>query len=63
MTHPIVSHRRAQEGAGLMSSGLLERIHMAGMQAHPYTWRAEARRLRYGNFSSIQVRSYKLRAA
>jgi glycerophosphoryl diester phosphodiesterase len=43
-------------GAGLMSTGLLERIHAAGMQAHPYTWRQEARRLTYGNFTSLEVR-------
>ncbi|KXZ42399.1 hypothetical protein GPECTOR_152g54 [Gonium pectorale] len=41
-----------RNGAGLMSSGLAERIHKFGMQLHPYTWRDEAYRLAYGNFST-----------
>ncbi|KAG2491260.1 hypothetical protein HYH03_010466 [Edaphochlamys debaryana] len=53
----------ATNGANLASSGLAERIRRAGMQAngtchrlcpqmHPYTFRDEAYRLKYGNFSS-----------
>ncbi|KAG2435712.1 hypothetical protein HXX76_006910 [Chlamydomonas incerta] len=39
-------------GAGLESTGLVERIHKYGMQLHPYTFRNEAYRLAYGSFST-----------
>ncbi|KAG2435711.1 hypothetical protein HXX76_006909 [Chlamydomonas incerta] len=39
-------------GAALESTGLAERIRKNGMQAHPYTFRNEARYLTYGAFAT-----------
>lgn len=51
--HRIASlQSQTANGAGLESSGLAERIRKNGMQAHPYTFRNEARYLSYGSFAS-----------
>lgn len=50
---PAAGQPNLAEGASLKDTGFVARAHARGMQVHPYTWRAEASYLRYGNFSSI----------